>query len=242
MQIVIVGGPHSGVGKTLAAEIAIRTLSDRRVGAIKLTVADGERDPRHDHGASAAQVALAAGICGRGASCGVCETVHSRTPSRLITHQGAIYKQGTDTCRLADAGAIGVVWVISLREAAPAALDAATLSLTERGANTIVIEGTTALEWLQPDASVLVATDPGRTWKQVALTQVGHCDIVLRNLVPAAVGTQSPPAAFFACEPLNCNLGDPGDAGTRHYVALLRAKCGVKTPRESLADGVRAAG
>ncbi|MBV8282598.1 MAG: hypothetical protein JO347_11125, partial [Candidatus Eremiobacteraeota bacterium] len=80
MDVIIIGGPHSGVGKTFAAEIALRALAGRGYGAIKLTVADGERDPEHDHGSSALAVAGAAGICGRGMSCGVCETVSAKTP------------------------------------------------------------------------------------------------------------------------------------------------------------------
>ncbi|MDQ6779832.1 MAG: hypothetical protein M3Z37_01585, partial [Candidatus Eremiobacteraeota bacterium] len=121
MEIVIVGGPHSGVGKTLAAEIALRELQGMGYGAIKLTVADGERDP-HDHGAAALALADAAGICGRGASCGVCETVSPKVPSRVVVSRGAIEKKGTDTWRLSSAGAVAVAWVIALRDAAPNAV------------------------------------------------------------------------------------------------------------------------
>jgi hypothetical protein len=222
VQVVIVGGPHSGVGKTLASEIAVRSLGGRPIGAIKLTVADGERDAAHDHGASALAVADAAGICGRGASCGVCETVSSALPSRLIVSERAIHKPGTDTCRLADAGAIAVVWIIALRDAAPEAVAAAIEQLERRGAELIVIEGTTALEWLAPDASVMVATDPGKRWKDVALRHVSSCDVVLRNLVPQTGATEPAPKEFWAAEPLVCDLSDPQHPGTRAYVERLR--------------------
>src|ERR1700681_1670242 len=102
MEIVIVGGPHSGIGKKLAAERALQALAGQRYGAIKLTVADGEFDAPHNRG-----------MCGRGASCGVCETVHVSLPSRVVTAPGAIGKSGTDTCRLRDAGAVAVAWVIA---------------------------------------------------------------------------------------------------------------------------------
>jgi hypothetical protein len=227
MDTVIVGGPHSGVGKTLAAEIAIRALAGRAVGAIKLTVADGEREGSHDHGASALTVADAAGICGRGMSCGVCETVSARMPSRLITAHGAIRKPATDTCRLADAGAVAVAWVIALRDAAPAAVDDAIVHLHQHGADIAVIEGTTALEWLTPLASVLVATNPGRAWKQVALAHLSSCDILLRNCMPVAPGEIAAPLAFLAAGPLRCDLANPGDAGTLDYVTRLRAACGI---------------
>jgi hypothetical protein len=222
MDIVIVGGPHSGVGKTLAAEIALRALDGLGFGAIKLTVADGERDPEHDHGGSTLSVAHAAGICGRGASCGVCETVSGKTPSRLITHEGAIHKRGTDTARLAGAGAVAVAWIIALRQAAPEAVEAAIKYLQAKGARGVVIEGTTALEWISPAVSVMVATNPGRKWKDVALNFVGRCDIVLLNIVPAPTGDVRTPAAFQAATPLRCDLGKPDDVGTREYRDRLR--------------------
>lgn len=228
METVIVGGPHSYVGKTLAAEVAIRTLLPRRVGAIKLTVADGERDPSHDHGGFALAVADAAGICGRGASCGVCETVSSAVPSRMITNVGAIQKTGTDTQRLSDAGALAVVWIIALRSAAPRAVQAALAHLATTGVELTVIEGTTALEWLSPIASVLVASDPGRQWKRVALEHVRSADIVLRNLVEPSGEVPAPPE-FWEARPLVCDLARPDDTGTKTYVERLRSIIAERT-------------
>jgi len=223
VNTIIVGGPHSGVGKTLAAELAIRTLAERTaVGAIKLTVADGERDASHDHGSSAVMLAAATGICGRGASCGVCETVSAKIPSRLVTADSAIRKAGTDTCRLHDAGAVAVAWVIALREAAPQAVDDAMRYLRGRGAEAIVIEGTTALEWIKPVASVMVATDPGREWKAVARRFAPACDVVLRNYPPSPVGDLPAPAELRRAHPVDCNLSDESDPGRQRYVARLR--------------------
>jgi hypothetical protein len=221
VSIVIVGGPHSGVGKTLASELAIRTLRSARVGAIKLTVADGERDPVHDHGASALAVADAAGVCGRGASCGVCETVSTRIPSRLITSAGAIARPGTDTYRLLNAGAVSVAWVIALRSGAPSAVENAMEYLKRAGANLFVIEGTTALEWISPAASVMVATDPAKKWKDVALRYVGTCDIVLQNILASPSGSAPVPAQFWSASPLRCNLSDLSDTGTKRYMERL---------------------
>lgn len=223
MVTVIVGGPHSGVGKTLAAELAVRTLAERGpVGAIKLTVADGERDPHHDHGGSARILAEAAGVCGRGASCGVCETVSSKVPSRIVTAQSAIDKAGTDTWRLHDAGAVAVAWVITLRAAAPGAVDDAMRYLQGRGAQIIVIEGTTALEWINPLASILVATDPGRTWKDVARRYAPTCDVLLHNHTPSPQGELRPPPEFWRAHRLECDLGDTSDPGRARYVDRLR--------------------
>src|SRR5579864_2250296 len=230
MDIVIVGGPHSGVGKTLAAEVALQALDGLGYGAIKLTVADGERDP-HDHGASALALAHATGICGRGASCGVCETVSETIPSRLVVSPGAIHKHGTDTWRLASAGALSVAWVIALGAAAPAAVDEAITYLRSKGARGVVIEGTTALEWLVPLASVLVATNPGKTWKRVARERIGACDIVLCNRVPLALGDRVPPEEFFAAEPVSCDLANHNDPGSQFYRKRLRELCGISARR-----------
>lgn len=221
MQLVIVGGPHSGVGKTLACERALQALSGRRFGAIKLTVADGEFDVNHDHGASALNVADAAGICGRGASCGVCETVSARVPSRTVTAAGAILKPGTDTWRLANSGAVAVAWVITLREAAPAAIDGAIRHLREHGAQHVLIEGTTALDWTHPSASIMVATDPGRKWKDVALRRIAGCDIVLRNILPVPCGDRQAPAALADANPVDCDLSRANDPGTLEFQRRL---------------------
>jgi hypothetical protein len=82
--------------------------------------------------------------------------------------------------------------------------------------------GTTALEWISPAVSVMVATDPGRKWKDVALDYVGRCDIVLLNTVPTPTGDIPTPAAFQAATPLRCDLGNPDDEGTREYRNRLR--------------------
>jgi len=227
MHIVIVGGPHSGVGKTLACERALQALAGRRYGAIKLTIADGEFDSHHDHGSSALKVADAAGICGRGASCGVCETVSARLPSRTVTAAGAILKPGTDTWRLANAGAVAVAWIISLREAAPSAVDGAIAFLADRGAHHVLIEGTTALEWMRPCASILVATDPGRKWKDVALRRIAQCDIVLRNELTVRCGDRPAPAALAEANPIDCDLSRTDDRGTREFERRLLALTAV---------------
>ena len=119
--------------------------------------------------------------------------MHVALPSRIVTARGAIGKPGTDTCRLRDAGAVAVAWVIALREAAPEAVDGALAYLARNGADGAVIEGTTALEWLRPNASVLVASDPGRRWKRVAIERLAAFDIVLRNVMPKPSGDEPAP-------------------------------------------------
>ena len=225
MYTVVVGGPHSGVGKTLACERALQTLAPLRFGAIKLTVADGEFETGHDHGAQALRIADAAGVCGRGESCGVCETVSARVPSRIVTARGAILKAGTDTCRLVEAGAVAVAWVIALRSAAPGAVEKATRHVIAEGARHVVIEGTTALDWMDPTVSVMVATDPGRKWKAVALERIGACDIVLRNSNRLARGDAPAPAVLASSQPIDCDLSRPDDEGTLEFQRRIARSC-----------------
>jgi len=225
MAIVIVGGPHSGVGKTLACERALQALVPLRFGAIKLTVADGEFEAGHDHGAAALRVADAAGICGRGASCGVCETVSASVPSRMVTSKGAILKKGTDTWRLSEAGAVAVAWVITLRSAAADAIERAESFLQDHGAEHVLIEGTTALDWIEPTASVMVAADPGRKWKKVALDRIASCDIVLRNVLPAPCGDVAAPDDLSAACPIDCDLSNIDDPGTLQYQRAIARFC-----------------
>ena len=154
-------------------------------------------------------------------------------PSRIITADGAIRKPNTDTCRLHDAGAVAVAWIIALREAAPRAVEEAMRHLAARGATMTLIEGTTALEWLAPRASIMVATDPGRPWKSVALRYASSCDIVLRNRVPRPSGDLAAPPELAAANPLDCNLGDTLDAGTSEYVRRLQRLCDANEGRVS---------
>ncbi len=102
-----------------------------------------------------------------------------------------------------------------------------------------VIEGTTSLEWLTPTASVMVATDPGRRWKEVALRYVGACDIVLRNRVPVAPGDIAAPEQFLAAQPLDCDLARRLDPGTAAYVSRLQSLCGVTVAQRSPAASAR---
>ena len=223
---MIVAGPHSGVGKTRAAEVALFRLRGAGYAAIKLTVADEKRHAQARHGSSAARLASEAGVCGRGASCGVCETVSKDMPSRVITAPGAIGKVGTDTWRLAQAGALAVVWVIALRHAAPEALARACTILHGAGARGILIEGTSALDWIDAKLCVMVATDPGKAWKDVALRRINRCDIVLRNVMRRPPGTLPAPPEFTAMSPVACDLERPADMGTLWYARQIQERCG----------------
>jgi hypothetical protein len=93
--------------------------------------------------------------------------------------------------------------------------------LEGRGAEGVLIEGTTALDFLSPTVSVMVATDPGKKWKDVALRRVVSTDIVLRNLTPGQVGPIAAPPEFYSASPLDCDLWRHDDSGTQTYQRRL---------------------
>jgi len=99
--------------------------------------------------------------------------------------------------------------------------------LQSKGASGAIIEGTSALEWIDPLASVMVATDPGRQWKALALGSIGNCSIVLRNVLPRPPGSLAAPPELTATDPIICNLLCDDDAGTRRYERRLRELCGA---------------
>ncbi|HXW76588.1 MAG TPA: hypothetical protein VEJ20_04185, partial [Candidatus Eremiobacteraceae bacterium] len=69
---------------------------------------------------------------------------------------------------------------------------------------------------------VMVAADPGRKWKRVALERIDSCDVVLRNHAPGA-GDVPAPEELASSDPVDCDLASY-DAGTRwfmHRVAQL---------------------
>ena len=85
------------------------------------------------------------------------------------------------------------------------------------------------LEWLRPNASVLVASDPGRRWKRVAIERLAAFDIVLRNVMPKPSGDEPAPRSFTAISPLACDLADASDSGTLDFQRRLRARCAPGT-------------
>ncbi|MDQ6780489.1 MAG: hypothetical protein M3Z37_04965, partial [Candidatus Eremiobacteraeota bacterium] len=120
---------------------------------------------------------------------------------------------------------------------APNAVAKALRYLAAQGATNAVIEGTTALEWIAPRAAVMVATDPGKSWKSVAREHILTCDIVLHNRVPTPPGDLKPPPEFRQANPVSCDLSLPDEPGTRCYRERLRQLCGASGPGRRAASG-----
>ena len=159
MRIVSVSGATSRAGKTALAEPLIRALP-APVAAVKFTTTEDvfQRGPR-------------------GSACVVCDI---DVPFRIVTEPAVIDEDGTDTARLAAAGARPVLWVIA-RETAAGLAWAATTRLLPPGA-LVVLEGSSVVArgLARPDLRLFVAhrSVPPERWKPTSAALVAGADVV----------------------------------------------------------------
>ena len=160
MRIVSVSGATSRAGKTALAETILRALP-APVAAVKFTTTEDVFDR-----------------CPRGSACIVCDI---DVPFRIVTDPAVINEDGTDTARLAAAGARPVLWVIA-RETAAAAAWAATARLLPPDA-LVVLEGSSvvARSLARPDLRLFVAhrSVPPERWKPTSEALVAAADLVV---------------------------------------------------------------
>ena len=160
MRIVAVSGTCSRAGKTALAETVLRALP-RGAAAVKFTTTEDVFER-----------------CPRGSRCVVCDI---DVPFRLVTDPAVLREPGTDTDRLAAAGARMVLWVIAKAGAAERAWSAATTLIED--ADIVVLEGSTVVErgYARPDVQLFVAhraTPPDR-WKPTSSALVAGSDLVV---------------------------------------------------------------
>jgi 2-methylisocitrate lyase-like PEP mutase family enzyme len=120
--------------------------------------------------------------CPRGTPCVVCDI---DVPFRLIESPAVLRQPGTDTDRLADAGASRVIWAIAKLSAAPRAWQAVAERI-DRAAR-VVMEGSTVVELARPDTLFFVAHPFLATarWKPTSAALLQRADFAIVN-VPAA--------------------------------------------------------
>ena len=126
--------------------------------------------------------------------CVVCDIA---TPFRIVDDPGILAEDGTDTRRLADAGAVKVVWAIARASHVKAAW-AAVLERT-LGATVVVMEGSTIVDTAGPDLRFFVVhphLDPAR-WKATAPGLIAGADLVVVNR-PTADRREPSPAVTAA--------------------------------------------
>jgi hypothetical protein len=158
---ISVAGACSRSGKTAAAVALLQARPAGSTLAIKFTTTDDVFER-----------------CPRGTPCVVCDI---DVPYRIVDDAATLQEPGTDTDRLAKAGASRVLWVIAKQKAAAAAW-AAVLARTQ-GAP-CVIEGSTVVEQARPDLLIFVVhpwLEPAR-WKPTSGPLLARADLVVVNV------------------------------------------------------------
>lgn len=163
IRAFVVAGVTSGAGKTSLAEALTRILSKRyATAAAKITVTHGERGCPHG-----------------GKGCNVCSSLGG--DYQLITRASIIKHPGTDTARLAEAGAYPVIWAIT-REMFIASAWREMKSLV-KDVSCMVIESNSLALTINP-ALTLMVVDPTvsrRLWKPSAELLIASADLLVFN-------------------------------------------------------------
>ena len=168
MRIVSVSGACSRAGKTAVAESLLRALPRGLAAAVKFTTTEDVFER-----------------CPRGSVCLVCDI---DVPFRIVRDPAILREPGTDTHRLAAAGAREVVWAIARAGAAPLAWAAVTRMLQETPL--AVLEGSTVVEQglTRPDLRLFVAhrSMPPDRWKATSAALIAAADrVVVHTAGPA---------------------------------------------------------
>ena len=172
MALVSVSGACSRSGKTALAVTLLHALPRGRAAAVKFTTTEDVFER-----------------CPRGTPCVVCDI---EVPFRIVTDARTLGEPGTDTDRLARAGASRVVWAIARQGAVAEAWR--TVQAMIAGDGLAVMEGSTIVALAKPDLSVFVAhpfLSPAR-WKPTSPALIAGSDLVVVNRPAAEPRPPSP--------------------------------------------------
>jgi molybdopterin-guanine dinucleotide biosynthesis protein len=131
MRLIVVSGKKSGIGKTYAAQRLLSILL--AWSALKVTVSKKEG-------------------CPHGRSCGICGEI--KKPFYIIKDRKIINQKGKDTARLKASGAKQVIWLKARPEGLREGLAKALSAFSD--CQGVVIEGSSALKFIQPDINIHV--------------------------------------------------------------------------------------
>lgn len=168
-------GACSRSGKTALAATLLRALPAGKAAAVKFTTTEDVFER-----------------CPRGTPCVVCDI---DVPYRLIESPDVLRQPGTDTDRLAEAGAARVIWAIAKRKAAAQAWRAVEERLGP--APLVVMEGSSVVELARP-ATLFFVVHPflsTERWKPQSGPLLRQADIAVVNL--AASELRRPAAAVL---------------------------------------------
>ena len=154
-------GACSRAGKTALAVTVLRALPPRTALALKFTTTDDVFER-----------------CPRGSPCVVCDI---DVPFRVVEDEAVLRQAGTDTDRLAEAGAARVVWTIARHSAAERAWSALAPRLA--AAPQVVIEGSTVVDLARPDLLLFVVHPflSVARWKATSPVLLARADAVVVN-------------------------------------------------------------
>jgi hypothetical protein len=165
LALVSVSGACSRSGKTALAVTLLRALPGRRAAAVKFTTTEDVFER-----------------CPRGTPCVVCDI---DVPFRIVSDPQTLGQPGTDTDRLARAGAARVVWAIARTSAVRPAWAAVERIIGD--GEVTVMEGSTIVGVARPDLRVFVVhpfLSPGR-WKPTSAALIAQSDLVVVNRTAA---------------------------------------------------------
>jgi hypothetical protein len=171
VRIAAVSGTCSRAGKTALAETLLHALPAGAAAAVKFTTTEDVFER-----------------CPRGSTCVVCDI---EVPFRLIADPAVLREPGTDTDRLAGAGASRVLWAIAREGAAAQAWSAVERALGDEPL--VVLEGSSVVArgLARPALALFVAhrAVPPERWKPTSAALVAAAD---RVIVHAEGATASP--------------------------------------------------
>lgn len=160
---IVVAGVSSGAGKTAVAETVVRILArEYQTAAAKITVTHGERGCPHG-----------------GKGCDVCSSLGG--DYQVIRSRNIIEQRGTDTARLAAAGATPVLWTITRENFIKEAWQKMLIEFAT--SDCVVVESNTLAEVINP-ALCLMLVDPSRSrkiWKPSAMRLIQAADELIFN-------------------------------------------------------------
>jgi hypothetical protein len=177
-MLVSVAGACSRSGKTAAAVSVLGALPPG-AAAVKFTTTDDVFER-----------------CPRGSPCIVCNI---DVPFRVVEDAAVLREPGTDTDRLAVAGAARVIWTIARTGAAAAAWARVAAMIARHEA--AVMEGSTVVDLARPDLLLFVVhpfLSPAR-WKPTSPALVARADLVVINR-PAGERRDPAPAVLAELE------------------------------------------
>jgi hypothetical protein len=172
LALLSVAGACSRSGKTALAVTLLRDLRGRRAAAVKFTTTDDVFEK-----------------CPRGTPCVVCDI---EVPFRIVSDPVTLGEPGTDTDRLARAGARRVVWAIARAGAVSRAWAAVRRMIAD--AEVTVMEGSSIVSVARPDVRLFVVhpfLSPER-WKPVSGPLIGGSDLVVVNRAAGETRAPSP--------------------------------------------------